>query len=1127
MVDNTAKNDTNLTHTTAKRSSDDIASTPERRGVAGTKAATASSRDQGKKKRPVSITDFMRRRPTKPTKPGKPNKGNVTDKSKRVGFAPDNFITPEKGVGQDSSEQAKDSGRQNEKDEEAAWSDMSSDDEKEADDDHDEEDSAPSTSGDKRTSTKKKNPLNSAPKPSKKTRNAKKDGKSLRQTKLKKGTDGGVKVDLKEIIDQGVVELSLPLQKNKGDPVDQFNSMFAQYMGIINNKGIEAVILSHMTNLQLQPIVTVKDMPDLEKDWNHYANFPNNPFLLYRNSQRKTLTFSFLMGSRVGKVAKIIEDNRGDVQRRLGIYSKLKSIQTVNTEQEVMLVNIPTTLLPEEVKEIVRPVVEAARKLATTNDPGMYPPDEFSPMDIGVVRSKPPGLPYDPSVSQNPRFAYHLQVATGRSTALFALLNYAVYHKLFNQSLGELVRPVMIPKDKGDSTYLQYIGTSISLNNSLTSHPFSGLMDPRAKSTLVGIDQQTTPSIEVSVMDIIRQIEIVGDEGQKKRILVLLYNNYRQVWDLVYVSDTKVKAYFTKWLRFSAGNLYHFIKRRGYTKDSVVGLLKKAFPSSYLKNITASTYDPTTNLAKPMHSVDDYTSSLHRHGVSNTAGLTDAELSLIGIEVPKGSTLPDILESDLKAGDDALFKQDDMSVRSHAKNADGQSVKSSVPLASPLDDRYKFADEEDSSIESEFESREEMDDVLANRLEEVYNLDVSEKKVLLVQLWEKYSAFLNLAVGQGFEWDQIVGFFAKDSAWPHQIILYVLSVLETEVIDTLPGATQMLRFRDHYHPSFGDEGEEDGQQRDDAYVETAATDAANDDSDPMVVDEEVNYDADDDVVVETVYEDESSDSSSELSDHEDNNYFSSKDMDRQCIEPQNQSCFRLLMTLVNNEYDPSTRLTHRLESLAKGAEAVQTCPFVIQPDNAYLLGQQSSPMKLKGIGPGIASRLSSYVTCGFLPAPAGIGTERFLFNPPRTAWQVYYNFYGSNRELMFDAVKEDLEHVASVTATNKDLQAFSLPPEALSDFSSANGQALGMLERSTNGDCRAIRTILERMLTQLEAPCKKICPPFKDKFIPVLEGNKNESEPLSSSATGAPGHSVESEQSRGGSVADEPEDVIG
>ena len=198
---------------------------------------------------------------------------------------------------------------------------------------------------------------------------------------------------------------------------------------------------------------------------------------------------------------------------------------------------------------------------------------------------------------------------------------------------------------------------------------------------------------------------------------------------------------------------------------------------------------------------------------------------------------------------------------------------------------------------------------------------------------------------------------------------------------------------------------------DDAFgdSDTAAVDATHTESDPMMVDEEIDYDADEEVVVETVNED---DSSMELSDQGGNNYFSSEDMNKPCIEiePKNQyqSCSRLLMTLVNNECGPSKRLSYRLEGLTKGAEAIRICPHVITPNNAHLLGQPNSPLplKLQGIAMGIAGRLSSYVTLGFLPPPEGVGTERYVFNPPCTPWQVYYNYCGPSRESMFDSVKK-------------------------------------------------------------------------------------------------------------------------
>ena len=53
----------------------------------------------------------------------------------------------------------------------------------------------------------------------------------------------------------------------------------------------------------------------------------------------------------------------------------------------------------------------------------------------------------------------------------------------------------------------------------------------------------------------------------------------------------------------------------------------------------------------------------------------------------------------------------------------------------------------------------------------------------------------------------------------------------------------------------------------------------------------------------------------------------------------------------------------------------------------------------------------------------------------------------------------------------------------------------------------------------------------KDRFLPVVVHEANDlhtlSEPLRSSATGAPGLSIEIRQQRGGSVADGTEDVIG
>ena len=71
--------------------------------------------------------------------------------------------------------------------------------------------------------------------------------------------------------------------------------------------------------------------------------------------------------------------------------------------------------------------------------------------------------------------------------------------------------------------------------------------------------------------------------------------------------------------------------------------------------------------------------------------------------------------------------------------------------------------------------------------------------------------------------------------------------------------------------------------------------------------------------------------------------------------------------------------------------------------------------------------------------------------------------------------------------------------------------------------------MMETTPNELHLPCKTIRPHYNytDAFLLVRGGIYTKSEPLCSSATGAPGYSVESQQSRGGSVADGPEDVIG
>lgn len=1143
---NNTNNDDNGNQTSTKRSSDAISSSPGRSSKS--KGAAARSRSQGDPKKRANVNSKLTKRKTQSSLhmfnymhklAGKPivqkdtkedavmkdaedgkSGGKSGESTAKVSFS--EAVTPEKE-------------KENvEEEDDVLDSSVSSSDEEQGDDEEEqvESDTEEDTDEDevvevvkkgkkgKKSASKldKKKPSGS----SKKNRPSKSEAKSLRgfQSKLKKSEDGDMTIDTSHFTDSIVVELSGTIFKGRGDEVDQVNKTLAQTLQLMTKLSPEGnvAILPKDEYSTAPPLLFLKDMPDYCATWfEDYISSPNpdSTFTIYGKAVKKGISLSLRIGVMKGSAASLVLKTKADLRRKLNVYVNTKSLQLVDTNSDVVLLNCSNRMSQEEVLRIIEAPIKRAFEMATESDPDTYPPEEYEYFQFGVKRTRAPNFIYDATADKGPLQVYCFQVPEGKEDFLFNILEFAIYHKLLHPYFGKLVEVVMANKD--GETYPTKIATHKLINASLSHQSLPGMVNPHAKSLLKGCTQHT-PDAEYSLWDVLHQIEIVGDGGITKDILSCIYD--RQTWYICYIDDTKAKRYFSKWASLFAVNVYHFLKRRGFTVESILRLLKKSCSLSALKHIKGSKYDPQTKLAVPTRTSSTSSfDTLAKLGIS-TSGLTKEEKIHVGIEVPDGAPLSEFIGSDIQAGDELLFRSDDMSARSYFKDSDGKTVNSSTPMGGTVGTQYRDdsssiesgeVDQENDDLEG-VEEDETADDVL-RVLEQHGRMNSEQRKAIFLTIWATYGSILSAAVEQGREWSSLLELFGSNPDYPVQVFSYLLSFYPNEILATHNDGEKLLAFRQQYMRECPTPGEESSG---DEYDDSREDDEFEDD------DESNENDADS----------ENGSQDMDVDDDISSYYLSQEDFSSECVNPKNQAIYDNLLQLIKVEaqhLEDTSSVDQRLLSLVKGARLVLTIEETITPKNALRFGKKGDPLKLDGIGKGIADRIDSMVRHGFLPGYVSI--EKYTFPCPETVWQSYYNSCGPSRENLYNAVKLDRETFTANVSDNEVFQALKLPQSALSDYS-MNGEGIRMLLESHNGNYSAVIEALSNMESELsKIEARKIRPPFTDQFLPVVitenENDNTTTEPPCSSATGASSLSNENRQSRGGSVADESEDTTG
>lgn len=702
-----------------------------------------------------------------------------------------------------------------------------------------------------------------------------------------------------------------------------------------------------------------------------------------------------------GSAKDLIDLASEDIKESLDIFLNVKSLQVVDTTADILLLQVPNMASPAEVNERLTQFLRIARNEAISKDPESFPPDEYNKdIDIGVTRARAAGTPYDNKADPGPRRKYHLECSAGNEEHLFNLMQFAIHHKLLSQYFGEYAKVVKV--ERNSEEFIRDVMQDIDFLNSLSHQRVPGLMNPFERVTLEGVTEDTETS-KLSVMDVFRQIEVVGDEGITKKLLCCYFDRNRHTWFTCYLNDTKAKEYFTQWISLSAMNVFQRLIRNGFKKKDILKLIKKAYLPGTVHNVSKSKYDSTKRLAVPVR--QSYVSNSLAHlGIPLGSGLTKEEKRLVGIEVPDGATLTDILESNLTPEDDRFVSNEQMSVRSFAKGADGKTVRSSAPIGATVatqarDESSSIASAEIPNEDGVYEKTE--DDVAVRELlHQVTAMNTSQRLQYLGQLWKNYGALFCNAVESGSDWGSLLNTFKGHPRYPVQVFSYLLSLASDMELRTFHFHEHLVSFRQHFLSDYS-YPPEDSQYEAMSEGEVSNCDGEGFGSDAMSEDGRPNGAGEEGGAEDPSLRSESQDGSEENEDEAslrplkplEKRYLSLGDFSQECANSANQGLYTMLLQLIRSQIEilpDSVAINMRMVALVNGAKALLHIEETITPDNATRFGNSSDSLKVVGIGPRIADRLHLFTTHGFLPG-SSLSIDPFKFTQPTTVWQSYFN----------------------------------------------------------------------------------------------------------------------------------------
>jgi len=976
---------------------------------------------------------------------------------------------------------------------------------------------------------------------------------SLKQKTFRKNAGG--KVDLSKLSNYKthVVHLSVQIVKEKGPPLPQIIQKLGVFLKVINDNepSKNAAILPLFEDEdESPPIQSAKDIPtsayNLKKKYLSF-DVKNATNELHPEQKSKMVKFSLRLGMSEIDIPTFLVDIYDDMKDQR-IFVKSKPCQYTHTSQRNVILGIPTRIPVEEVDKKLQQIVKTAQKIAQRQHP-----DNFQESDLGVdlifstVRERPDGMPYQPAsdVDMTTRQVYKIQCDRSQEKIMHDVLRLASQYKLLRRSFGPIAQPTLTPLTDQESDVADYqknvlAGVSFNATTSYCSIP--GVVNPTATHELQGLLDQVPPK-EISLIDVIGQMEIEGEDHSTHKITLLFFNSHRHRYELAFLNDTRVQEYLKKWTQHPAANVFHYLRRRNFTKESIIAFLKKTFDHSQIREIDGSTYNPTTKLVsvRHQHHGEDVITSASQLGVDLSQGLTQMERELIGcIELPEGQGLSDIIESSVPSGAAAAFRSGDMSVRSSAKNNDGTSVKTHASLGKSVpgardDDLSSIESENDGMSDdgmSEGSSIESVGDDVARALfgsvkEQIDKMDKPQKLRFISQLWAKHEdIFRSMTIDKekAKSDPSVQDYFRNgDNTSDLLSLSYAVTSFSYKELLDIENGSLFHTFKKHYGKTdiCGDSEDSrymalDPEGSEEEEAESLSDEGSHSRSDASMLDV-----AEDSMGVYNSKESESISGEEDESDDEDDGKTSGIGDDEDdgntsgqgslrsaCVNVQNESFYRALLLLSENPEHSK----HQRKAFSVGAEAVKQLQLTITSGNVLHLGDKKHKMKVPGIGEGIARRLYLFARGD------SIEGVYFKFNPPNTARQYYYNKFGPSTAAMLTNVEHDYQVIDSAIEDDELSEFLSLNGDILEI--TTNAEAIRLLVQTVGENLIDIRRSLNDMTSELDTDGVMVCPPFNDRFAP-----QTISEPPSSSATRASSPAKKSRQSAGVSVADGSEDT--
>jgi hypothetical protein len=1083
-----AENSTTTEPSSEKRSSSDITGSPDR---LGSKSKKASSREQGNyKKRNVStpsIKRFLFRPTPENSKGGTSTKGNnqssTMGKSGENKGQGDSKINKGKKVGfsEDLSSEERPTHRITPKD--PRVEDVSSGEE----DDDDPEDITREDSDVEVHEVEERNQA-TTPEGSQKPSSLPKSKRKQTSSSTKKKSSPRLTASQLRSLNhhKRVVVISLKVLRSKGDIQKQVQKALSSFLAKLRESDEDLIIgFLPWTGAGRPPIMYEEDFPTtLRTLSSHYWQTPNNAFREFRpDNSSKTIQISITLGANED-VTDLLRSSKDDIDKIPGFFITEKSLQVVYTDSSNLLTGVPGMYQsqPQIVLPILQSILKVSAHLMTTTDPSSFPPEEFlPPPKIGVTTSRPQGLslPYSAEANRGDRMILEIQVEVGEEDKVKEILDHAYATKAIDRAFGPFARNNKVPKTYNDSSYVGSILTSISFQSSIAYIWFDQMKSITARETLTGLFGQVSDR-DTDVNEILRSLEIRNSHGDLQKIICAFYDSHRAKYCVAFIDDTDVKSYLQQFLLNIAANIFHYCKRRGYVKKSIVALLRKSMYLQGLANVDSSTYDRKTGLAVIKNSTLSKDESIG-FDPSNLFGLTPEEVLMYRqafkiVDIPAGHSL-DAAAKTPGAGSTAVFTKDSMSVRSHKKDENDVSVKTYRSFAPPRND-------DDSSIDSEEFTGEESDDfaktldgISAEVVELVQNMSPEARKEVLVETWQEHGSQLEKFLYEEDPDKEAEEYFCGLNMEPVYLIREIVLLLSDAELMELPFNEHFLAIKEACNTEENDEqsnqdGQESGEGVSNMEVDESGEDVGHQGSDLP------------------------------------------RGIDTSCVHTQNEPIVKMLL-IRHSDYsqDPGNAKARAIAYL-KAAKSVRDLNFVITPENAKSLGESNHENKVSGIGPSISNLIFHFVYTGL---PLDGVNPRYTFSPPSSAYQVFYNVAGPSVDGLKIYIKMNCDALQHAIDNAENHAEFSPETDALE---LVNQEALFFLKQvpGAGENLGKLVFLLNEMLQQLEVDAVKVRPPFDDHFTPLPL-----SEPPSSSGT----TDSQSNQELGDSSSDGSEDGTG